>query len=418
MPTNTAGMVSYDTTNLSGAKAYNQVAHQSLKTVRMYNPADGTDVWVIPELANHMSGLGFKNITSSTSAVGKYTTPGVAANGTIGEGTRLQHYTQPTDVPLGAEQRQLIDYLGGELSNPNSSLRQVLSGTPNWGQFQSGIAEPMQRAYQEQALPGINNQYSGSGTGSSFFSGARQNEQQDAQNKLQQNLAQLRYQEQQGATTNMLGALGQMPAINSVLADVTTNDKANMTRKLETYYKNQGLTSDQARADLASFQATVQQQDLLAKQAMEKSRFGLQQDQFNYAKEQNALAQAKQLEAQNKQAAANQAALRAAQDKAAWYNSQYYAINGGDRDYGQFGNTTYSGGGVSTRVYAPASWSEPIGGSVESNYQEALRRQQLQSAQNTAAAIEAQSYAASHPAPKSSTATGVYGPDGTYKRYS
>lgn len=273
------------------------------QTVHLYNPADETNRWFSPELASqlvHKMGFieGFRPNSSNGSNSGSGTgganlNPGVqTGSGIINEGARIQQVTDEnllpvqaaTNVELGAEQRQLIDLLSGYLGNENSGLRKLLSGTPDWGQFQSGVAEPLMSAQQEQ-VAGINNQFSG--TGSSFFSGARERSVDESNNKLQQALAQLRYQESQNAKTNMLSAIDRLPAINEILNDVTANDTANMERALETFYKNQGLTAEQARADLAALQEMNDQQNA-------QQDFALRQDTLNSQNQNNVNAMALQ----------------------------------------------------------------------------------------------------------------------------
>lgn len=199
----------------------------------------------------------------------------VSANGTIGEGTRLQQYTQPTAVPLAAGQQEMITTVRNLLNGSQGNLRQLLSGTPNWGQFESGIAEPMRQSLQNVVQPKVNEAYSGSGTGSSFFSGARQNEQQNQSNALQTELAKLRYQEQQGATANSLQAMGQLTGLNSILSMETANDIDNMARAIATHYQNQGLTAQQAGIDLQNTIQRMNQQNQTFNQGLAAEELGL-----------------------------------------------------------------------------------------------------------------------------------------------
>jgi len=187
----------------------------------------------------------------------------------------LQHYTGSTQVPLAAGQQEMINTVRSLLDGSQGNLKQLLSGTPNWGQFESGIAEPMRQSLQTVVQPKVNEAYSGSGTGSSFFSGARQNEQQNQSNALQSELAKLRYQEQQGATANSVQAMGQLTGLNSILSMETANDVDNMARQIATHYSNQGLTAQQAGIDLQNFLASLTQQGQEFDQDMQNRKFSL-----------------------------------------------------------------------------------------------------------------------------------------------
>lgn len=182
--------------------------------------------------------------------------------------SKLQTYSGATDVPLTQGQQAMGDLVTQLASGSYGNLRQMLSGTPDWGSFQRGVVDPMQRQFKNETIPGIQEAYSGGPYGSNYWSGTRAKAQAGAQNQLNDALAQARYQELAAAKNRGLQAAQTLPGLNSVLQGQAQQMADNLSRQISVHYQNQGLSQQQFTNDMSRLTAllSMSNQDLQAQE--------------------------------------------------------------------------------------------------------------------------------------------------------
>ena len=161
---------------------------------------------------------------------------------------QLDQYTGQTAVQMSPETQNMLSQILALSQSPG--FQQMLSGKTDQGLFQSGVVNPMQREFRNTTLPGIQDAFSGGAYGGGYWSGARQKASMEGQNKLNEQISGLRYQDYNNAQQRAIQAAGLLPQFSQALSLKEQLAGQNLDRGIDVHYKNQGLKDTQYKEDM------------------------------------------------------------------------------------------------------------------------------------------------------------------------
>lgn len=160
----------------------------------------------------------------------------------------LQGWQGYNAVNFSPETYRMLDQI--DQLTRSGTLAQMLSGKTDQGLFQAGVVNPMQREFKNTTLPEIQDAYSGGAYGSGYWGGARQKATGEAQNKLNEQISGLRYQDYKAAQDRAVQTTALLPELAKTLNMREQQNAQNLERAMSVHYKNQGLKVDQFNQDM------------------------------------------------------------------------------------------------------------------------------------------------------------------------
>lgn len=200
-------------------------------------------------------------------------------------GLELARYLENTDVQLTPYERNILDLVNQLVTGEYGNYKQMLSGTPDWGQLEQGVINPARQQLMNQTLPQIKDIASQSPYGAGYNTGATKAAQAGALSDFSNMYGQVRYQASEQAKAQSLQAMGLLPTFENIQAVERLNEIANVERAIGVHYRNQGLSVEEFNADMQFTNSVIQDEQFGESMEFNRERLDLERERFAFDQE-------------------------------------------------------------------------------------------------------------------------------------
>lgn len=202
----------------------------------------------------------------------------------------LQPYTGRTATwaPMPQGYRATTDSIQSLLA-PGSAYSNVLAGDTNQENFNRAVVIPNQQQLTTSTIPQIQSLLGNTPYGGSVYSGARDEAVAGAVVDNANKIADLRYQDQQKTTQNMLSAAGQIPSFSNVYLNERSQNinqqQSNLNRQIDVHFKNQQLAQQEFQNSMQQLGVDLGVQEFNANMDLTNQGMQYQQQQIQQAQQ-------------------------------------------------------------------------------------------------------------------------------------